>query len=78
MPKAFLLTNKRYNIWKQINETFKAEQRKKKLLQEETARILASHQYFDHRGLDLSTSTQYSDSTDYSKYTNTSHEEGNI
>lgn len=35
MPKAFLLTNKRYRIWKQIKETFQEEQRRLLLLQKD-------------------------------------------
>ena len=38
MPKAFLLTNKRYKIWKQIKETFLEEQRRRKLVEQELQR----------------------------------------
>ena len=53
MPKAFLLTNKRYRIWKQIKETFQEEKRRLELLQKDQYSLLLP----------------YDTSTDYSIYT---------
>ncbi|WAR13628.1 SCRT1-like protein [Mya arenaria] len=65
MPKAFLLTNKRYKIWKQIKETF----REQKLLQQRHGLandgVISSFYRSDDVFVD----------TDYSKYTDVTDDE---
>lgn len=70
MPKAFLLTNKRYKIWQQINETF----RKQKLLQQldKRQRLTADDIAHINAADDILVDT----STDYSKYTDYTDDEG--
>lgn len=71
MPKAFLLTNKRYKIWKQINETF----RKQKLLQQlDKRRKLSADDGFS--ALSPADDISVDTSTDYSKYTDSTDDEG--
>lgn len=69
MPKAFLLTNKRYRIWQQINETF----RKQKLLQQLDKRRKSST---DEGFADVTVADDMDMSTDYSKYTEYTDDEG--
>jgi len=72
MPKAFLLTNKRYKIWEQIKETFKQQ----KLLEQLDRR----HKYAVDDGLSHYKAADDSaalTSTDYSKYTDYTDDEGN-
>lgn len=80
MPKAFLLTNKRYKIWEQIKQTFREEQRRR-LLQKEGTDIHKDEyvKYFDPVDADDTGAVPPSDSaTDYSKYTDiTDDEESN-
>lgn len=74
MPKSFLLTNKRYKIWKQIKETFKEEQKRWLLEQMNRQEVDAR---FDHVVADdTKTVLPFDSSTDYSKYTDVTEEEG--
>ncbi|KAL4234738.1 hypothetical protein ACF0H5_006380 [Mactra antiquata] len=73
MPKAFLLTNKRYKIWKKIKETFK-EQQKRRLIEEGQALDFTG--CFDHVNADDNKILLPVDSsTDYSKYTDVTDDE---
>ncbi|XP_045192239.2 protein snail-like [Mercenaria mercenaria] len=73
MPKAFLLTNKRYKIWKQIKETFREEQRRRLLEQKQRQQ---TEVHFDHVAADdKKTLLPFENSTDYSKYTDVTDEE---
>lgn len=75
MPKAFLLTNKRYKIWKKIKETFR-EQQKKRMIEE--GQCLDFTGRFDPVSADDNKIILPVDSsTDYSKYTDVTDEEGN-
>lgn len=75
MPKAFLLTNKRYKIWKQIKETFREEQKRRLLLQKQRQQ---TEVHFDNVVADDKTTSllPFENSTDYSKYTDLAEDEG--
>lgn len=74
MPKAFLLTNKRYKIWKQIKETFKEEQKRRLIEQEHRP---GADETFQHVVADDKTTLlRFDDTTDYSKYTDVTDDEG--
>lgn len=74
MPKAFLLTNKRYKIWKKIKETFKEEQKRRLIEQEHHP---GADEHFQHVAKDdHKTFFRFDDTTDYSKYTNVTDDEG--
>lgn len=64
MPKAFLLTNKRYKIWKQIKETFREQKLRQQRLGHDA--VISSLYRADDTLVD----------TDYSKYTDITAEGG--
>lgn len=62
MPKAFLLTNKRYKIWKQIKEKFREQKLRQQHLRQPRDTV-------------YQTDDTLAD-TDYSKYTDITDDEG--